>query len=220
MNLGTGKDQAIGGIGDDTFVFDDLNAGDVAKGGAGDDTLLVASGKIGADGFKDVSSIEHILIVAGLSGPVAASLTLNNDAFKGADLQADGTREVEFRFLDTADASLDASAVTNASYHVSASFEEEGNDTFIGGAGGDIVTFIVKTTGTQLSAEDHVDGGLGYDILKVDFGGAHSVTDADLAGVSGIEQLRLLELQPGRAPTWNSGSTQAAQELPWSMPRR
>jgi hypothetical protein len=166
---GLGADQLTGSTGNDSFVFAEdgaLTGADVVKGGLGYDVLLAQFGNYGPDAFKGLSSIEEIAFTS-LSGTgSSANVKLNNDAFKGADLNADGTKELAIH-LYAAGSSIDVSAVTALANDIRLNLDYGVDVKFIGGSGDDTVEFTSSMNKTSFTNANFVDGGAGLDTLIV-----------------------------------------------------
>jgi hypothetical protein len=191
---GLGADTFTGSIGDDTFVFAkdaDLTSADVVKGGLGHDLVFVQLGTYGSDIFKGLSSIEEVAFGAFAGTGTATKLTLNNDAFKGSDLNPDGSRDLTIHLYDGAASTVDASGVTSRLNHVTVFLDNVANDTFIGSANADTIGFT-DANGFNLDAGDKIDGAGGADTLLLQLtDSASALTDAQLAGVSNVERLEV-----------------------------
>jgi hypothetical protein len=192
VGAGLGNDTLIGGVGNDHFAFFNdggLTTADKIGGGGGHDTVFVQLGTYGADVFKNMTSIEEVAFGAFAGTGTATNVKMNNDAFKGADLNPDGTKDMTIHIYAGGDSTVDASAVTGPANRVTAIFDNVGKDTFLGGAGADMAVFT-DGNGNNFAATDKVDGGAGFDSLKFVFNNAGSkVADADFAGVSHVERV-------------------------------
>jgi len=158
----------IGGTGDDTFKFKNatFDLGDTVTGAGGSDVIQITDKAVIIDtDFTNVSSVET-LTLGNFSGQV---ITL------GAKATTAGIRTVDGSAITTASNALiiDTNSMTAA------------NLTLIGGAGND--TFRVK--GSLFDGSDTITGSGGTDILQ--FSGATTLIDSDLAGVTDVEKVLL-----------------------------
>ena len=217
---GGGTDKFTGSAGDDSFGFTlpgDLTGADVVKGGAGYDALYLSAGTYAADVFKGVSGIEEIDVLDNFAKDRDSSIKITNDVMKGVTVGADGTSSLLFAYDEAATGHhlLDASAVSVATYSVRAFFGT-GDSTFLGGAGGDIVNFTDDGGNGHFALNnlDKVAGGLGWDeIVLQGFNDGTALVDADLSGVTGVEEIKLTDGTPGDNYTVTLDSNAVASGL-------
>jgi Ca2+-binding RTX toxin-like protein len=189
VDAGTGNDVYKGTAGDDYFVFGidntghaTLNAQDVlAGGGGGHDELQIGSGTyVGTVTLSD-SDISHmsgieLLYLSGAQG-LHWNVTLDQ-AF-----QAEGVSEVDF-----------ASAADTLHFDATAYTEDllvhagDSDGVFLLGAGNDTIEFEKGPfADAQLTGTTAVNGGGGHNSLL--FVGSATVTDADFAQVSKVQEI-------------------------------
>ena len=176
FNAGSGIDTLKGGAADDAFLFSavsDLTSADVVIGGAGIDTIwLNGAGTVTAGAFAGVSGLEALVLSSG-----GNNVTLTNGLIAGS---SNGTFAIGDRGGNDV---VDASGVTNNTPILF--FAEGGNDTFIGGNGGDAFVFA----SANLTSGDTLQGGAGTDNLFILTGG--TLGASAFTHVSGIEALVL-----------------------------
>ncbi len=195
FTAGDGNSVMQGGAGNDRFVFNSLAALNAAQvdGGAGTDTLeigpLVTALTNGS--FAGKSTLEAIIMTA----PGAVSATLGNAAIGAFGGQ------LTLSAPNAASANFNAAAVP---YGMVILYGTAGGDTLVGGAGDDWLlgqggadilragagqdTIVFKNAATMAQAEV-VDGGAGFDTLKIETG--NSIADAAFAHVVNMEHLQL-----------------------------
>ena len=195
VTAGDGESVIQGGGGNDRFVFNSLaslNAAQVA-GGAGTDTLQLGAGitTLTNGAFANKSTLEAIVMDA--SGAVTASLG-------GAAIGAfSGQLVLSAPYASSAN--FNAAAVP---YGVVILYGTAGGDTLVGGAGDDWLlgqggadrlragngqdTIVVRNAAALAQATE-IDGGMGFDTIKVEAG--NSITDLAFARVTGLEHLQL-----------------------------
>lgn len=172
---GAGTDTFLGGNGNDYIEFNaaELTSADSVSGGSGFDALAIGtSGALAASALANVTGIDALILHQN-----GSSVTLTDAFLSGADA---GVMVVVGG--DGAD-TVDASGITNGIRTVF--LAGAGNDTFIGGNGGDYVAIAAN----ELTAADHISGGANFDIIEFTSPGAVSA-DA-FANVSSVDVLYL-----------------------------
>lgn len=162
--LGAGVSTVDVAAGNDTIktTSANLTSADNITGGAGTDTLVITdAANLTDSAFTNIATME----VVKLSDAASQTVEL------GAEAAAAGLTK------------LDASALTGTN-SVTATLSADGM-TFVGGAGAD----TIKLKEAQLEATTLITGGAGTDTIEaLD---AVTITDGDLAGMSGVEVIKL-----------------------------
>ncbi len=204
---------AFGGAGADVFT-----AGDGAmliQAGGGDDRMIFSSAAIFAsaqlDGGAGTDTIE---LGAGITA-LANGAFAGKSNIEAVVMQATGavTATLGLAAIGAANGQITLSAPNAASVHFNAAavpygcvilYGTTGGDTLVGGAGDDWLVgqggadvlrggagqdTIWMRDAAAVAAVTEMDGGAGFDTLKLDPG--NSITDAAFAHVSGMEHLQL-----------------------------
>lgn len=170
---GSGNDSLFGGWGADAFRFNttDLTTGDTINGGGGSDTLsLTGAGAVTATSTVGISNIERITLdSAGISLALDANFMGRNTGLTTINGSLGN---------DVIDTSLTSGNMTI--------YAHSGDDTLRSGGGSTLFYFDAIT---DLNGSDVVNGGGATDTLALTTAG--TLTQADLAGVSGIETIAL-----------------------------
>jgi Ca2+-binding RTX toxin-like protein len=179
LTTGAGADTVVGGDGNDTIVLAaNLTAADSIDGGNGTDTVTLngnyASGVV--FGATTLTNVETITLAAGNS----YKLTLD-DASNTAGLTVNGGALVTPSTLYVDGSAETASALTATG--------GTGDDTLIGGAGGDVLTGGTGNDTLRAGAgSDTVSGGTGNDILDL---GANLTAGDKIDGGANTDTLKL-----------------------------
>ncbi|MBX9608762.1 MAG: hypothetical protein K2Y51_21255 [Gammaproteobacteria bacterium] len=210
-NDGSEDDVIVSGAGDDRARLTDaqLSANFSFSAGAGDDVVEVTSDASVADAdLAGLGGVETLVLSAD-AGDNAQSVAL------AANAASAGIGAVDASGVGATDAiTVDASAFTAALDITTAGGDDDillgsGGSTVDSGAGDDSVTVGAANDGVS---DDDISTGAGDDLIKVEDGqlSAHltvaggddddvlevqddaSIVDADLAGLTGIETLRLI----------------------------
>lgn len=195
FTAGDGTSIMQGGAGNDRFVFNSLAALNAAQvdGGSGTDTLELGPqvSMLSNGSFAGKSSLEAIVMTA--TGAVSA--TLGNAAIGAFGGQ------ITLSAPNAASVNFNAAAVP---YGVVILYGTAGGDTLVGGAGDDWLLgqggadilragagqdTIVFRNAAVLAQAEVVDGGTGFDTLKIETG--NSIADAAFAHVVNMEHLQL-----------------------------
>jgi len=171
ITAGAGNDSLSGGEGNDTFVFAaNFDRDDSVAGGNGTDTLSANSGMVDI-AFNAVTSVEVL------------TLTTASTATLGAGAQAAGITTVNGA---AGDDTISASAFTVGLAIASGA----GADNVTTGSGNDSFTFA---TG-DLFTNDTIAAGTGTDTIRLDNSGAAFTASIDLAQVTGVESVVLIDV--------------------------
>jgi Ca2+-binding RTX toxin-like protein len=219
----TGIDNLVGGLGDDEFIGepDNIEFNDTIDGDSGDDTI-VARGRGTANLGANIVGIET-LKAEDAGSQNGADLTVNI---------GDGTAPNNFTNNDTTTTFHDGTPSNggNPRIHIDGSDLDLGEELLVnflntidediqvtGGASNDIVNM-----GTFLDAGDQIEGGLNSavnvnsgvfgDVVVIDLAGG-SLTDAALAGLSGIETLRVIDSVGGGTLTLATNAMNAGIQV-------
>ncbi|MFH5923361.1 calcium-binding protein [Roseomonas xinghualingensis] len=191
---GTGGNDILRGYdGNDTIVFRDntLNASDTVDGGAGTDTLRLTGGATVEDrSFLKVTNFELMTLGSGAFDMTLGANAAN--AFAGGHMKIYASAEASSLNLAVVDGGPILTVVGTT-----------GNDSIVGGAGNDTInggggadalsggagsdTFVFYNN--SLTSADTVDGGTGYDVLRLLEGA--TLADAGFTNVSNIEGISL-----------------------------
>jgi Ca2+-binding RTX toxin-like protein len=191
-----GADTIMAGDGADVIVFSDASQmAQVGKldGGAGWDEIQLTYGTVTDAAFANTSNIEAVRLLE--TGAVSIQVTdLAAKAFSGAiSIVAQNASSL---YLNGAALSAATPLNLTAGFRDDTIYTGAGNDHVIenGGADfiktGDGVDTIVFANATQLGQVALLDGGAGWDEVQLTSGG---LTDANLARITGIEAVRLLD---------------------------
>lgn len=192
---GDGSSMMHGNAGNDRFVFDSLGTLSTAQvvGGVGTDTLELGAGiSTFANGaFVGKSTLEAIIMNA--TGAVSASLgSAAIGAFSG---------QLVLSAPHASSANFDAGEVP---YGTVVLHGTAGSDTLVGGAGDDWLLgggggdrlragngqdTLVFSNALALAEAAEIDGGLGFDTVKVEKG--NTIADAAFTRAVGVEHLEL-----------------------------
>jgi hypothetical protein len=191
---GTGGNDILRGYaGNDTIVFRNgtLNGSDTVDGGTGFDTLrLIGDTTVDDKSFLKVTNFEQMTLGAGAFDMTLGANAAN--AFAGGHVKIYASAEA-----GSLDLSIEAGGPTLTVVGTTGNDSISGgagNDTINGGGGGDTLsggagndTFVFYDD--SLTSADTVDGGTGYDVLRL-LNGA-TVADVDFTNVSNIEGISL-----------------------------
>jgi hypothetical protein len=187
---GTGADKFVLGVGDDSVTYRSnfLTAADTLQGGIGNDTLYFSNEDVNYDGnlFANVSGFEK-LVFTNTSG-VTNLVNFGSDIEDSGLVHIDATVRTENFSIDMSDMNIDFTLDTGS-----------GDDEIeVGGANADIHAGdgddTITIQASQLDSNDILQGGNDNDTLELttaSTGGGVALVDADFAGVTSIETLKL-----------------------------
>jgi hypothetical protein len=213
---GAGTDTIIGSAQDDSAIFNgaaDLTGADKFDGGAGFDRVIGAAGTYSSDQLKGMKNVEAFELFS--ADPAkGSSVTIKNDFLATLTPDAQGLRSFQVLINEAmkSNDTVDASGITSTTSGIVIA-SGGGDDTLTGGAGNDGFTFSDDGNGHfQLDSGDVVRGGGGLDTITLTNTDTQTttLTDADLAGVTGVEVLKLTSPTTGNPVTVTLGDEAVA----------